>query len=275
MTSTVLDVGVFLLLASASVLALVAVDEPVASPSGGTDVLATTATVTVDPGPPDVDAGTSPEPGHADRRVHGSLRELIARAAVANAGVDDATVDPDGVAFRRAVERAVASRLGPHTRIHASWQPVAGSRFGGEVAVGPSPPSDRPVRAAVVAVPAPFPPADASDAPSVRSFASAFVDARFPPNELRATLRGNDAAAAHAAVRYRHAGEVVLGNESAIVHATPREANAAIARGLAETLSDESGGPATPSATGEADAEPPRPSEPRQVTVVRIVVRWW
>lgn len=262
MTSTVLDAGVFLLLVSASVLALVAVDDPAEQPSEEGGVLATTATVAFDPRGSESTGDVRTDPSRGERRVHGSLRGLLAEATVAGAGIGDAAVDPDGVAFGRAVEREVAARLGPNTRVVARWNPIGESDFGGEVSVGPEPPSDRPVRTEVIAVPTPFAPANAADQSAVRAFASGFVAARFPAAELRAALRGEDAAAAHAASRYRHASAVVLGDESAVVNATPREANAAIARGLARALSN-----------GSRDRGDR--SERREVASVRIVVRRW
>lgn len=278
MTSTVLDVGVFLLLASAAMLALVAVDDPVDRPSPDVDVLATTATVTF--GPPWTDAIGSEQEGtssdgtdRADRRVHGSLRELLATAAVASAGPGDAVVDPAGAAFARAVEREVATRVGSRTQVIASWQPVRESDFGGTLVVGSEPPSDRPVRTAVVAVPTPFSTATATEPASIRAFASAFVAARFPVDGCRAALVDGDGRAVHVASRYRHAAAVVLEDESAVANATPAAANDEIARGLAETLSTGSidGGSA-----GSIDrVGPSKRRDDREIASVRIVVRRW
>ena len=270
MTSTAIDAGVFLLLVSASVLALGSAMEPTgpfaSSPAAGagTDVLATTATVAFDPRTPDVETGTT---AADERRVHGSLRELIARGTVAGAGIDGNALDPDGVAFRRAVERELDARLDGRTQVIASWEPVDGSEFHGELRAGRTPPTDAAVHAAVVSVPTPFHPADVDDPDDVRSFASAFVDDRFPVESLRADLRGDDAAAAHAELRYQQAAALTLGDNTALEGATPAEANAAIAGGLAGRLTDGSN-TTTRSPTRSNGTD-------RDGASVRIVVRRW
>lgn len=270
MTSTVIDAGVFLLLVSASVLALGSAVEPTGpfastpATGAGADVLATTATVAFDPRTPDAEAGTT---SADERRVHGSLRELIARGTVAGAGIDGHALDPDGVAFRRAIERELDARLDERTQVIASWEPVAGSEFRGELRAGARPPSDAAVYATVVSVPTPFHPVDTGNPDSVRSFAAAFIDARFPVEELRASLRGNDATAAHAAARYRQAATLTLGDDTTLEGATSEEANAAIATGLARRLTEGSNRTTQSSNHPEATA--------RDGAAVRIVVRRW
>ncbi|AUX09104.1 hypothetical protein AArcSl_1475 [Halalkaliarchaeum desulfuricum] len=272
MTSTAIDAGVFLLLVSASVLALGSAVEPAgpfasSTASGtGVDVLATTATVAYDPRMSGTDAGGGTTAGD-ERRVHGSLRGLIARGTVAGAGIGDDALDPDGVAFRRAVERELDARLDGRTQVIATWEPVAGSEFRGKLRAGGQPPPDAAVHATVVSVPTPFPPADIDDPDSVRSFASAFVDDRFPVEALRASLRGEDAAASHAAARYRHAGAVALGDGTAVEGTTPEETNAALAGGLARRIATSS------TATGTSSKQPGGTA--RDGAAVRIVVRRW
>lgn len=284
MTSTVLDVGVFLLLVSAGVLSLVAVDEPLERSTRGeevgdaVDVLATTATVTFDPRAPKASDGAGGGSVRDGRRVHGSLRVLLAEATVASAGIGDAVVDPNGPALARAVERAVASRLGPNAQVIARWEPVAGADFGGEVTVGAEPPEDRPVHTAVVSVPTPFAPANAGGPSAVRAFAREFVAARFPPDEMDAALGRDDASATHAASRYRQASAAVLGDESAVANATPEEANAVIACGLAKRLSNGRGETASDRASEAAPNEPNETAngfERRGTAPVRLVVRRW
>lgn len=271
MTSTAIDAGVFLLLVSASVLALGSAVDPTgpfasASAAGtGADVLATTATVTFDPRSPDADPGGKPAD---ERRVHGSLRELVARGTVAGAGIDGHALDPDGVAFRRAVERDLEARLDGRTQVIATWEPVTGSAFRGELRAGGEPPPEAAVHATVVSVPAPFPPTEATDRDGLRSFASAFVDDRFSVQTMRASLQGDDAAAAHAAARYRQATALTLGDGTALEGATPEEANAAIANGLAERLARDSN-TTTRSSHSLSD------STSGERAAVRIVVRRW
>lgn len=274
MTSTVVDVGVFLLFVTGSVLALTATSNPPPGVGVEPDILAVTATVAFDPGSVNARSETSDESRY-QRRVHGSMSELLAKATVASAGCGEESIDPEGVAFKRATERQVETRLRPRTQVIAHWRPVPGSDFGGKIVVGPSPPADRTVNTAVMTVPTPYSSVDSHDSPAVRSFTTAFVNARFPVNQMRATLTGTDGAATHAAVRYRQASKTVLGDKSAVVGVSPREANSAIAAGLAKTLSDNTNGNRS---ENDRDSEPSsirRESHNRNGSVVRIVLRRW
>lgn len=235
MTSTVVDVTVFLLLIGGAVGTIAAGTggHPPASGTGAAEtagVLATsTATVTYP-----VAVGTASATGVAgarrraasNRTTHGTVAALVADAAVTNATVRGRTLSPAAEGYRRSVADAVANASGPtaeRTEVRAVWEPYPDAPIGGSVAVGPTPPADADVHAATLDVGSGV----ERDGGRLRSVASksgyrgvadavagAIVERFFPPETTRLALRGDYPADALARARYRRA-ERALGVEGA------------------------------------------------------------
>lgn len=150
--STVLDVGLCLLLVSAAVGVLYAV--PDGSPDERGDVAAPAATTVATS-----TATVEYQPAAADRRRvdRGTVASLLARAAVANATLEGEPVTGDEAyvdAVRSRSKRALAGVAGAaRVRVRAQWRPVPGSDLRGTVAVGPEPPQGADVHAATLSVP--------------------------------------------------------------------------------------------------------------------------
>ncbi|MFC7134141.1 MULTISPECIES: DUF7284 family protein [Salinibaculum] len=146
--STVLDVAVFLLLVSAAVGTVVYAPTPVASGPAveqTAEVLATTtATVEYDL-------------RQEQRRAHGTLATLLAKAALANTTVSDVPVTTVSGTFGSAVRRRVRAtvRAPNRTQVTAVWRPYRGAPVEGRVAVGSPPPSAVDVSVATLQVPSP------------------------------------------------------------------------------------------------------------------------
>ncbi|SNR53476.1 DUF7284 family protein [Halorubrum vacuolatum] len=166
MTSTVLDVTVMLLCVSASVVALVAVDDgtSTAAPDAesAADRLATeTATVGVGE---TVESLTSPKVviGDTEGTIHATLAELLVMVAEIDEG-DDARAKGSAdermqaiEEFRTTVIETVSERLGPRVRIDVHAATDDGSITDTvDVAVGDTPPRSTDVNTAVVSAPGP------------------------------------------------------------------------------------------------------------------------
>lgn len=151
-TSTVLDVGVCLLLVSASVGVLTS-SSPTAESSSddaATLVATTTATVSYELEPVAPNGST---PTRMDRQVHGTLAELLASAVIAGATVGEDDLSPGATAFASQVTAATRGRIDTRTQVVAIWEPYPGASERGRVTVGRTPPNDADVSATVVSVP--------------------------------------------------------------------------------------------------------------------------
>lgn len=154
--STVVDVAFCLLLLSAAVVVLVTAAPPVdggdAEPSETAASMATATTAV------EYESGAG-----AELTRRGTLAELLAAAAVANA-----TVDGEGPvgqeSFVGAVQSAVAAELDEtvpgnridtarRTQVRAVWRPQRGSGLRGHVVVGDQPPADADIETATLAIP--------------------------------------------------------------------------------------------------------------------------
>ena len=219
MTATALDAGLCLLLISAAALTVVGARDPHV-PSGRADVAAetlsvTTTAVTYSLAPAARDAGASvTDGGELDRVAHGTLAELLARAAFRNATVDGEPLTNASTAFRYGVRRTVLDALPPRTRVDARWVPYRDAHVRGRMAVGPTPPPDRAVDAARVTVPVHVPPprrggtAGAVDDPGRHRRLAAFVvRALFPPRRMRFALHDDPPLPSLVAHRYLRAGQ--------------------------------------------------------------------
>ncbi|MFC4407011.1 DUF7284 family protein [Haloarchaeobius iranensis] len=254
--STVLDVAVCLLFVTAAVGVLATADRPAPDDSNSADRAAsllgtTTATVhyaTAGGG------GTAPEratvacrPATGETRpdgcrtAHGTVADLLARAAVADVA-DNESTGPSR--FEQGVRNATRQRL---AGIQASWQVVVTWRgypdapLGGRVAVGGGPPPGIDVHTATLRVPVADGPARAGtdgDAMTVdavgRRAASATVTRLFPPEPTRLALVAGSPADRRTAGRYRRtAATLGVGLDGALADGSVRRANDILVGALA------------------------------------------
>lgn len=222
MTSTVLDGLLCLLLISAAVVTVTTAtpNEPTGE-GDAADVASTLATTTATVnytltprfGTTGVEA---PRTGDAfDRTAHGTLAELLARAAVARITVGDERLWHARDGFVRAVVRAVGGAVrSNHTRITAVWQPYPDSSITGRLVVGSRPPPDRPVHAATVEAPSGIPTRAGAMRRAARNgdvdgvanaTADGIVSGLFPPTRTRIAASGASPSAALVRHRYRRA----------------------------------------------------------------------
>jgi hypothetical protein len=257
--STVLDVAVCLLFVTAAVGVLTTADRPVPDGSNSADRAASllgTTTATVHYAATGGD-GTDPEratvacrPTTADARAdgcrtaHGTVADLLARVAVADATDDETAASP----FERGVRNATRQRL---AGVHASWQVVVTWRaypdapLGGRVAVGTDPQPGSDVHTATLRVPV----ADGTvragtsgDAPTVdavaRRAASATVARLFPPEPTRLALVAGAPTDRRTAGRYRRTAVTLgVGLDGAVGDGSVRRANAVLVEALAARYS--------------------------------------
>lgn len=151
--STVLDVGLALLLIGGAIAVVVAGVPVTERPDAGTDPadavardLTTTARVNYTVAGPD---------GSVRRHAHGTVASLLAAAARANVTVDGRSL-PSSPSFEhgiRAVTRGRVSRPDVAVGVTATWRPYRGAPVAGHLHVGERPPADTDVRAAVLRVP--------------------------------------------------------------------------------------------------------------------------
>lgn len=166
MTSTVLDVAVFLFCVSGGVAVLLGVgpsggfggegphgpDAPDAAATG--DRVATvTATVEYTPLHPEPNGSDGGSADLLERHHRGTLAELLASATIATATVEDTRLSPAADDYADAVAATVDRRVGARTRIDARWELAPDAPLRGDVTVGPDPPADADVDVAVLTVP--------------------------------------------------------------------------------------------------------------------------
>lgn len=148
--STVVDAVLFLLLVSTAVVTVTLPGEGPGAPGAdeSAQLLATT-TASVE-----YQLGSAPagEPTRT-RNAHGTLAELAARAAIADATVAGRPLSPAGEHFVQRVREQIQRRIGPRTQIHARWRPYESSSIYGAVKIGAQPPPATDVTASVLRVP--------------------------------------------------------------------------------------------------------------------------
>ncbi len=249
--STVLDVTVCLLLVSASVLVVVTAERPDRSDATGADhavelLGATTATVeySLAPGARRADRSLVAFPmteGDAfDRQSHGSLADLLARAAIANATVDGRPISHAGDDFERAVANATRRRLGgldQEWQVVATWEPTGEGPVRGQVTVGDTPPASTDVHAASVRV-AVGPVVDTAAPDDWKDLAyrtaSRTIGTLFPPDRSHLALLGDYPGDRLTAYRYRRAAGVLgTGLDGTLDEAATRRANQRLTAALA------------------------------------------
>lgn len=270
--STVLDAALCLLLVSASVATLVWMppDTPSSDPDSAdeTATLVGTTTARVNYTLPAGDTTV-------ERSAQGTLAELLADAAVANATLDGRPLWNGSDAFERrvaaAVERAVADPS-VSVSVRATWEPYPDAPLRGTVHAGERPPPDADVHVATLTVPSGAPPT-AADAPEAAGYgyrhlasvvAHGTVATLFPPEESRVALRGSRTAAT-TADRYRRAA-TLLGTDVAVSGRNGGRANLRLTAALEDRIADEF----------ERRFDSPRAAASAvSVGEVRIVVRTW
>jgi hypothetical protein len=221
-TSTVLDGLLCLLLVSAAVVTVTtATPREPADEGRASDVASTLATTTASVnytltprfGTTRVDTPDADDP--FDRTTHGTLAELLARAAVARMTVGDERLWHARDGFERAVVRTVRGAIhANHTQITVVWRPYPESSVVGRLVVGNQPPPDRPVHAATVEVPSGFPTRERALRRAARgrgvdgvadTVADGVVAGLFPPTRTRVTASGTGPSSALLRHRYYRA----------------------------------------------------------------------
>lgn len=226
--STVVDVSLCLLLTSAAVLVLVTAPAP-ADPAPDradetADVLATTTTtVHYALRPPGRDDGRlAGHPRSAfERTTRDTVANLLAAAAVRNAGLDGTALSTAGDGLVASVTNATAGTLRNVTssvQVRAVWTPYRGAPLTGTVVAGDDPPPGATVHAATVRVPSGLPPTreratnltvgGGYDAVA-RAVASATVRGLFPPERTGIALASDGPTGGLVRYRYRRAGRVL------------------------------------------------------------------
>lgn len=214
MTSTVLDGMLCLLLISGAVVTVTTATPREATGEGRAPAVSSTLATTTT----SVNYTLEPTTDSAfDRTAHGTLAELLARAAVSRITVDGRRLSRAHDGVGRAVAAAVGGTIRKnHTRVTAVWRPHPGSSIEGHVAVGARPPPDVPVHAATMTVSSGLPArrAEARDAARTRGIegvadvvASGLVEGLFPPTRTRLAAGGPRPVSAVIRHRYRHATE--------------------------------------------------------------------
>ncbi|MWG35425.1 DUF7284 family protein [Halomarina oriensis] len=201
--STVADTLVFLVLVSAAVGTLVVVPSSSPSPPPRAESTAETLTTTT------LSVPVAATAGDERRRAHGTPAGLLARAALANATLDDRRLLP-GALPRRVRSRVRATRPTPDVHLVARWEPYSNASLAGRVAVGSPPPRDVRTDVETVTVPSGVAVTDARlDAAAADGYrplatlvAERFVDRSFPPGAARSNL-ADPAVRDRTAARYR------------------------------------------------------------------------
>lgn len=251
--STTLDVAVCLLFVTAAVGVLATVDRPAPDESNSADRAAsllgtTTATVHYPAAGPDgaaADGGSldcAPTPAGdrptSCRTAHGSVADLLARAAVA-----DVTGATGG--FTRGVRNATQQRLAglpAEWQVVVTWRAYPDAPLAGRVTVGATPPPRTDVHTATLRVPvaaggpAAGGPAEVEpgsvDAVARRA-ASATVARLFPPEPTRLALTSGPPTSRRTAARYRRTATALgVGLDGAVADAATGRANARLVDAL-------------------------------------------
>jgi hypothetical protein len=239
--STVLDTLVFLLLVSGAVVLLTGSH---AQPTRSTtahdtaDVIgSSTVTVSYSPGANGSDTTTA----------SGTLAELLAAAAVANASLDSTELTGSTDGFEHAVMTAVASQVShgtATTQVTATWEPYPNASLRGTVTAGPTPPADAEIHAATLVVPSGLAPVGTDDGDSVGEVASAVatsvIGGLFPPRQTRMALATDGETASATRAHYRSvAAALGTGLNGSLASNDATAANERLESGLETHLEDD------------------------------------
>lgn len=208
------------------------------------------------------------------RTAHGSLADLLARAATRNLTLDGREVTHTSDDFERTVRRAIRNATGDRTHVRAVWMPYPAAPVGGRVTVGERPPRDATVAGATLTLDSSFPAArdralraaNRSGYPGVaRVLARAVVRGALPPDRMRYALYGDYPVDRLADRRYRRFA-TLTGTDVTVAPNRTRRINGRLADALAPRLErDLRARYRTPVAAARAV----------RVGTVRVVVRRW
>lgn len=266
--STVLDVAVFLLLVSAAVGTLVLADPPEQRDSRADETAEIVASSTLS-----IEYDLAGETRHA----HGTIAELLARAAVANATVEGTPVSSMEGRFSATVTKETSARLAApnRTQIVARWAPYRGGPLQGRIVVGQAPPDGLDVHSATVAVSVPIAASqeraanrseDGYDAVA-RAVAVAVADGLLPDNRVDASAFRESPAASATTHRYEAFAEATGTGVSGLLEGgSVRTAHNRIVAGLARTFAAD---------MRDRFDTPATAAEAVQTGTVRITVRRW
>jgi hypothetical protein len=283
-TSTVLDGVLCLLLISAAVVT-VTTATPAEPTDGGraanvaATLTATTASVnyTLTPRAETTSVDVSRRAAGLDRTTHGTLAELLGRAAVARIEVGDERLWHARDGFGRAVVRIVRGAVrANHTQITAIWRPYPESSIEGRLVVGDAPPPDRPVHVATVETSSGLPKTRDASRRAARSngvdgvadaVAGGIVRGFFPATHTRIAAGGSSPSAALVRHRYRRlASHLGVTRSPRLAEGGVDGANARLESALSERVAHDLRATDT-SATVAAEGV--------RLGRVRIVVRTW
>lgn len=266
--STVLDVAVFLLLISAAIGTLVLADAPkqIDSRADETAEVVASSTLSIEY---DFDGQT--------RRAHGTIGELLARAAVANATIEDESLSSMEQDFSEKVEAETSARLvAPNrTQIVARWVPYRGGPLQGRAVVGPVPPDGIDVHSATVTVSVP---ASASHERAAnrtgegydgvaRAVAVAVADGLLPDNRVDASVFRESPATSATIHRYKAIADATgTGVSGLLDRGSVGTAHGRIIAGLARTFAAD---------MRDRFDTPTAAAETVQTGTVQITVRRW
>jgi hypothetical protein len=274
MTSTVLDGVLCLLLISGAVVTVTtATPREPTGPGRASDVSATLATATAS-----VNYTLSPGTDESfDRTAHGTLAELLARAAVGRIAVDGRRLSHARDGLGSAVARTVVGAIREnHTRVTAVWRPSPESSIAGRIAVGARPPPDVPVHSATMTVPSGLPSRrdDAREAARTRGIegvaavvAHGVVDGLFPPTRTRTAAGGSRPVSAVVRHRYRRAEERFgVGQSATLANGDVDDANDRLAAAVSDRVARD---------LRSANASARTAADGLRIGRVRITVRTW
>jgi hypothetical protein len=266
--STVLDVTVFLLLVSAAVGTLVLADPPEQTDSQADETAEIVATSTLS-----IEYDLAGETRHA----HGTIGELLARAAVANATFDDESLSSVERGFSEKVEAKTSARLVTpnRTQIVARWVPYRGGPLQGRTVIGPEPPDGIDVHSATVTVSVPIATSqkraanrsgDGYDAVA-RTVAVAVADGLLPDNRVDASTFRESPATSATTHRYEAFAEATgTGVSGLLKSGSVGTAHNRIVAGLERTFAAD---------MRDRFETPATAAEAVQTGTVRITVRRW
>ncbi len=284
MTSTVLDGVLCLLLVSAAVVTVATAtpNESVGAgraPATASTLATTTASVnyTLTPSTETTDVNVPAEARDFERTAHGTLAELLARAAVGRTTVGNDRLSYASEGFERAVVGVVRGAVRTnHTQIVVTWRPHPGSSIAGRLVVGDPPPRGRPVHAATLDASSGLPQTRPAAMRAARTggradvaaaIAQRVVDGLFPPTRTRLAASDSSASALLVRHRYRRA-ERILGvtRSTTLVDGGVDTGNGRLTAALAKRVAHD---------LRSRNASATSVAETVRVGRVRIVVRTW
>ncbi|WP_340100820.1 DUF7284 family protein [Salinibaculum salinum] len=266
--STVLDVAVFLLLVSAAVGTLVLADPPEQTDSRADETAEIIASSTLS-----IEYGLAGE----TRYAHGTIAELLARAAVANASFEGASLASMDGRFSATVTKETSERLvAPNrTQIVARWVPYRGGPLQGHTVVGQAPPDGLDVHSATISVSVPVAASqeraanrseDGYDAVA-RTVAVAVADGLLPDNRVDASAFRESPTASATTHRYETFAEATETGVSGLLESgSVGTAHNRIVAGLARTFAAD---------MRDRFDTPAKAAEAVQTGTVHITVRRW